>query len=686
MEIRGFNLLCAALLAASALPPTAVARDASAASGASWIWVDAPTAPVNTHAQFKTVFVPRAGKTELDVSVAGNYAAFVNGRFAAFGQYTDYPWRKTYSRTDITRFVRLGGENELVVWARHSGDEFTSHADGAPGLWARVVSAGESVAESGPSWLSRVDTRFAQGAREKLFVSLDWTWLYDARAALPEWRLSRWSSRPVEHQGVVERPVSQLEAGERFTLRRLPLSGRAVFDAGEETTGLVDFSVVARAGTTVDVCHAEYMVGDQLNPAAFERGKCFRDVFVCAEGTNDFFYPLRRYGGRFFELRARSPTDRFDVVRFALRPVVADLPTPPCASSDPLVRAAHDLAVRTLRLCQHERYENCPWREQSICAFDARNQMLFGYGLWGNYDRAAAMIDLFAQGVKSNGFVRAAAPTLKDLWIPSFTFAWMDAIDEHAVYSGSGALFRRHAALVEEMLGKILASGDGSLFFPPDDPGRWDYGECATLEFAVHPPNAFYNLYLREALLRLSPRFRALGKVAFAARLDAAAASIGDALNHRLYDPVEGAYADHLDPSGRRAGYYAFVQALALAQGLVPDDGPRTILDGLKSGRWGEVSLSNMPYLARAVFAHGNSSDLRWLDEKVRAFVRRHLDAGATTCWEDASGPAYAGGGGSLCHGWSAFFPWYESERRLWYNIGTIEAHDECHAGWESNE
>lgn len=40
----------------------------------------------------------------------------------------------------------------------------------------------------------------------------------------------------------------------------------------------------------------------------------------------------------------------------------------------------------------HEHYEDYPWREQALYAFDSRNQALYGYYAFGNYDFAAGRV------------------------------------------------------------------------------------------------------------------------------------------------------------------------------------------------------------------------------------------------------------------------------------------------------
>ena len=68
----------------------------------------------------------------------------------------------------------------------------------------------------------------------------------------------------------------------------------------------------------------------------------------------------------------------------------------------------------------HEHYEDCPWREQALYAYDSRNQMLYGYYVWGNYDFAATSLDLLGRGIRSDGMLELCAPAKAWITIPSF--------------------------------------------------------------------------------------------------------------------------------------------------------------------------------------------------------------------------------------------------------------------------
>ena len=82
---------------------------------AQWIWCPGLSG-VNLYADFFTSFsVSGAGDPLLlHISAEHQYAAFVNGTFAALGQYTDLPQSKVYQTHDISP-AAAPGENQLWV-------------------------------------------------------------------------------------------------------------------------------------------------------------------------------------------------------------------------------------------------------------------------------------------------------------------------------------------------------------------------------------------------------------------------------------------------------------------------------------------------------------------------------------------------------------------------------------------
>ncbi len=654
---------------------------------AKWIWLADGVTGDNQYVRFKTSFTPErnGGSVILRVSVGGNYDAFLNGERIAFSQYTDYPHKKTYTECDLTKRVKEGS-NELVFTVHYSGNSFSSHLDGVPGLIASVTQDGKLLTSSGDSWLARRDIRFFNGPREKLSGPFNWTFAYDARVALPAWekacvlpeRASTMTKRPIEPSIIVEtirakvvKKGTLLKDGKTYKTNdfrykaavRDPKSGErdglyVVYDLGRERAGHPTISFDLPAGTKVDIVHGEYLA----NGVLFNESCNFVDTYIAKGGKETFSHFLRRFGCRYFELHVRGAGAQVPVPELTFHAVeLPNMATPPFAASDPFWVKAHDVSAETLRLCLHEKIENCPWREQSICMYDARNQMLFGYYYWGNYSKAKAMLALFADGLRDDGFMPVTAPGDKNRnWsIPYYTFHWFTALHEYTYYSGDLTVFAGYRDMIRGMLKKILSHKKNGLYVPPEK-GLWNYCEAPLLEFRTDPPNAFHNLYLMEALQRLAQLFTLTGDRADADRLTALADDIAKKAPDYYYDAEKGAYADAVLANGKKDTFHGHINALFLARGLVPKDRFGEILQQILDGRLPLPALNALLYLAQSVTEYGSDAERLAVHKLLKSHYSKMLDAGTTTWWEVAIGTEYAGGGGSLCHGWSALPAWYE--------------------------
>ncbi len=662
---------------------------------AEWIRLDCKNLPeTNLFALFRTRFTVKSGVLPvlLRISVAGNYAAYLNGQTipAAFGQYTDHPFRKTYSETDITKFCQPG-QNELLIQNHFSGNSFTSHFDGEPGLIAEIVQGDQVLASSGSDWECVPDSRYAFGEREKVSSSLNYTFAYDARIVPDTWTAPQLlRNRPVpELRPVPPCVMTGCKDGKIIRSGRLfrsPGEGGigkivrgdeldvpegngvyALFDLGKEYAGLLTFSITAPEGTVLDIAHGEYLDQENRLPVCLTSGiRHFADRYIARAGEQTFFHALRRLGCRYIEIHAVGDPEKIRIQSAGLYSVeFPGLDTPEFACGSRFWEQAHEVSAETLRLCLHEKYENCPCREQSICMYDARNQMLFGYPFWGNYGHAAAMLRLFGESdsLHGNGLLSIAVPSAAKLNIPSYTFLWFTALYEYTMYSGDSSLFREYAGQVSRMFEKILSWREekSGLYLPPEMEHLWNYCEAPEMENCPYPPNAFYNLYLKEALESAAKLFTLENEPEKAAELNRIADAVGRTAEPYYYDPETGAYADHITLEGRRGLFHGHIQSLFLAQGLVSPEKRQKIMELLKNETLPFPALGALLYLVKGVFRYGTPEDRRWLTEKLEAHYGRMLNGNSGTWWEVIGGTVYGGGAGSLCHGWSAVPAWFES-------------------------
>ena len=441
----------------------------------------------------------------------------------------------------------------------------------------------------------------------------------------------------------------------------------AIMDLGRESCGFMSISVEAPCGTVVDICHGEHLDDGRVRTAV--GGRNFADRLVCCGGVTSLLYTHRRLGCRYIELHFTGCGD--GVVRIHYAGLVP-LELPLSAESaftcdDQLLLHINRLSVDTLKLCMHEHYEDCPWREQSLYAYDSRNQMLYGYYLWGNYDFAAACLRLLGNSWDGNRQLALTAPGqvvgAPFFTIPVFTLVWVAQLFEHTMFTGSLELYREYAHIAKAILDGALADPDPQcpgLYNPGPDDYVWNFCEWSgTLSRQHGPRQSPYNLYLHESL-RCGARLAGMaGDQETARRWNQAADKLSTAIASYFWDEGENRFCVRQpgDPETEQEGY-EHLQAVALANGLVSPDRQEALLKHFEAKDLHCIGLNALNYLIAACQENGP----QWRSYLYRQ-LRGLLDAialtGATSLWETRDGGDDFDLGGSLCHGWSSVMPYY---------------------------
>ena len=127
--------------------------------GAEWIWCnDSPQA--DEYGEFADCFPYEAGRAVLRISADSNYAAYVNGELAAWGQYADFPWDKVYDEVDVSGFCRKG-ENRLAIVVWYYGISTSStYCRGNAGLLYELAGEKGVLCRSGQETLSRMSRAY----------------------------------------------------------------------------------------------------------------------------------------------------------------------------------------------------------------------------------------------------------------------------------------------------------------------------------------------------------------------------------------------------------------------------------------------------------------------------------------------------------------------------------------------
>ena len=147
-----------------------------------------------------------------------------------------------------------------------------------------------------------------------------------------------------------------------------------------------------------------------------------------------------------------------------------------------------------------------------------------------------------------------------------------------------------------------------------------------------------------------------------AAFLRAKAEHLGAAAERIFWNPARNCYG--VLPPGKEALDYEHMQAVFLANGLVPEEKKALLLEELKSKRLRGIDLSGLGYLVRGLMECGPAARA-FLTETLRGIFEPIVYSGATSLWETRHAGDDFNGAGSLCHGWSSIMPYFCGSRLL---------------------
>lgn len=654
--------------------PIPAAADGGPCFGAAeWICPAPLLRATNTTAEFRATFTAtESGAATLAIAADTVCSISLNGRTVVETlRFPDVPPERLYDLLDVPDVHK--GENELLIRLYVQGINSFQHIPGNPGLLFSLTAPGCRVT-SGATTEWRISTRDRAEGVHRVTDQLGYSFEFHAAAKPDDWR-------PVGRNGCIgrasemslrRRPVPRAEVRPLVPSRLVvgsatnaaPASGelRLLVDLGREESGLLLLDCETDAGAMIDIGWAEHAEDGRIRTRIGNRN--FSGRYVAREGHQSFTYWQRRVACRFIELRVHGAKSRFVLNALSLKPVVLPVRRRPVpANLSPERRKIWETAVRTLELCMHEHYEDCPWREQALYANDARNQILAGrYAFEGNEAFAALSLELLAKGLRPDGWLSMCMPARIPFTIPSFTFSWTLAMKEHWDFTHDEAFARRMFPVMRTVLDTRLSEMKGGLLPCPVGNGYWQFYDWAkglsggdgpakgSMRFES-PLNMFFLLSL-ESDAALAD---AIGETAAAERWRGAAAKLRPAIRTAFWNAgkkqfemavVDGRMTD--EPASE------LVQSLAILANVVPDGEAGRLAEKLsRPSDWTETTLSQSVHKFAALLKIGGECARRAMESMDGEWMAM-LDAGATSFWEMREGWKAFDNAGSLCHGWSA--------------------------------
>ena len=675
---------------------------ADAFEGARWVWPQELGAVTNTTVEFRARFRAKdAVPVRLAIAADTVFAASLNGETEEIGRFPDVPPRHFFDTVDMGR--TRSGDNELKIRLYVQGQNSFQYIPGRPGAIFRLFGEGLSV-PSGRTVDWRLSARDQRKNVPLVTSQLGFSFVYDAAKSEGIWQTigpddlgpsaADLSMRPypvprcvvlpevrerIVAQGRLDGapPAEDIAAGMDGTTLT-PVAEKDFFlpdgkgvredlfergfyvivDLGREEAGLLSLDVDTDAGVTLDIGHAEHLENGRVRTVIGKRA--FAGRYRTAEGRQTYCRWARRMAGRYIQLHVKGVRTHFILHRLTVKPVefpVRERPVP-----DVLKGVERDIwrtCVRTLRLCMHEHYEDCPWREQALYANDSRNQMLSGYFAFGDENRMPEhCISLLSEGLDETGWVSLCVPAAIGRRIPSFTFSWVLAVDDHLKYRRNPAFTRSMMPKVKQVLDSRIAELKDGLLPCPRGNRYWQFYDWArdldNSAASVWEGDRFdapLNLFCILALEAGARCAEATDDGVAAGRWRTAAAEMRSAVRARFWNAREGRIETGLD---RNLAPAELVQALALLADVVPQDCRTTVARKLLSpSDWTETTLSQSLYKYEALLLEGGEIADRAV-ESMTAVWKEMLDKGATSFWEVKDGYTAFGNAASLCHGWSA--------------------------------
>ncbi|MCC5021714.1 MAG: hypothetical protein J6386_02435 [Candidatus Synoicihabitans palmerolidicus] len=115
--------------------------------------------------------------------------------------------------------------------------------------------------------------------------------------------------------------------------------------------------------------------------------------------------------------------------------------------AEPEIERWSEISLRTLRLCAHETYEDCPYYEQLNYVVDSRLQALCAHYLANDTRLTARCLELFRDSLGPEGLTGGRAPSHPRHLIPPFSLHWIAMVHDYWMWTGKSGCALVHSCL-----------------------------------------------------------------------------------------------------------------------------------------------------------------------------------------------------------------------------------------------
>ena len=613
-----------------------------------WIWIKEGEGP-DQYADFRDTVCHSGKKTVINISADSDYTLYVNGKYAASGQYGDYEHYKIYDTIDITEFLSEG-ENRLDFIVYHCGaDKSLRYCPYAAGLIYEVIEDGTVTAASSENTESRLSKVYESGKMVMITWQLGFTFFYDATKKDDEGYSTSvtvdkncvFFPRPIKKQALL--PKREMKSVTKLD------DTHYIVDLGGEVVGLPHLDFASECKQKIKVYWGEHLLDGKVRWQI--RYRNFTYEYTATEGHNIFTEYMLRIAGRYVEVVSEEPIE----LNYAgIIPQVYETKPLPYSLESELDEKIYKICLNTLECCMMEHYVDCPWREQALYAFDSRNQMLIGYSAYAdkNAEYARANLKLIGQNRREEGILSLCHPCGMKLTIPAFSLYYILAVSEYTKNTGDVTLAREVMPKMREICDTFLKNRSGALVHKLAGEQMWNFYDWHALldghsENGDLSPDLIINAIFLLTLNNLKLCCEDIG-----------ADFPYESERVLLHGAIREQFMTETGVFTHRRGRDEICElgnSLAILAGVVTPDEARVIADEMVKNTMLTASLSMTIFKYDALITTDTEKYKDYILDEIRHNYKTMLDAGSDTVWETMGGagesPLQAG---SLCHGWSA--------------------------------
>jgi len=430
---------------------------------------------------------------------------------------------------------------------------------------------------------------------------------------------------------------------------------KLLLDQGYETTAFPVLDISEGKGSRIKVVYAEALVdsaGKKGNRNVI-RGKHIRgyhDLFMPSGGSHETYESLWWRTYRYVQLDITTASQPLVINNYyGLFTAYPFKENASFASNNQSLKNIWTTGWRTVRLCSHETYMDCPYYEQMQYDGDTRIEGLVTSYVSGDPGLLRKAITLFNDSRLADGLVQSRYPAHDEQIIPPFAFFWVAMVHDYWMYTGDSTFVRQKLTPIRGVLEWFERHIDkeGLLGYMP----RWNFVDWSFKNGGVpaggrQGNSSILTLQYVYALQLAADMNDQLGRHETAIFYRNLAEKLGKAVEKLCWDPDRKLFAD--TPKMNEFSQHANV--MAILDGLVTGKKARDLMERTMN----DTSLIQTTYYYRFyLFQALKKTGLEDAFFKELKPWYHMLDLGLTTFAEQPEPTR------SDCHGWSSS-PLYE--------------------------